>query len=194
MPHQHRHPPISIRLSGQLRDWLITYARNHERPVQAIVAEALEEYRAQHEQKGNVTMDTVTTAHARDYLQRAFTFHFMQPYETAQAPIAVPGVEYRRDGTLPADMKANATNHLLDILREHGYVIALDNGGDVAVALHHVLWDQWTKDEVGNGRFTGRLFDDYGRIYHGCTAHDAASYTVERLAALGGALRSYTSE
>jgi hypothetical protein len=50
-----------------------------------------------------------------------------------------------------------------------------------------VLWDQWTKEEIGNGRFTGRLFDDHGKIYHGCTADDAASYAVERIAALGGA-------
>jgi hypothetical protein len=59
-------------------------------------------------------------------------------------------------------------------------------------ALHHVLWDRWTKDEIGNGRFTGRLFDDHGTIYHGCTADDAATYTAERLGVLGGELRSYT--
>lgn len=55
-----------------------------------------------------------------------------------------------------------------------------------------MLWDKWTKDEIGNGRLTGCLFDDYGTIYRGCNADDAASYMVERLAALGGELGSYT--
>jgi len=63
---------------------------------------------------------------------------------------------------------------------------------DVHAALHHVLWDKWTKEEIGNGRFTGRIFDDHGLIYRGCTAIDAANYTVQRLAVLGGELRSYT--
>jgi len=30
----------------------------------------------------------------------------------------------------------------------------------------------------------GRLFDDHGQIYRGCTAFDAAQYTLQRLAAL----------
>jgi hypothetical protein len=42
------------------------------------------------------------------------------------------------------------------------------------------------------GSTGGCLFDDYGRIYLGSTADDAAKYTVGRLAVLGGELRSYT--
>jgi hypothetical protein len=35
------------------------------------------------------------------------------------------------------------------------------------------------------------LFDGYGRIYRGCTAFDAAKYTLQRLDAMGGHLRSH---
>jgi hypothetical protein len=192
MPSQHSHPPISIRPPAQLRAWLIAYARHHDRPVRTIVTEALEEYRARHDQEGNQSMRTVTTAHARDSLRRAFIYNFMRPDETAQAPIQFPGIEYSRDGTLTDGMKATATRHLINVLRDNGYLIEVDEDADATAALHHVLWDRWTKDEIGNGRFTGRLFDDHGTIYLGCNADDAATYTVERLAALGGELRSYT--
>ena len=57
-------------------------------------------------------------------------------------------------------------------------------------AVQHVLWDRWTAAEVGENEFIGQLFDDHGRIYRGCTAFDAASYTLQRLAALGGEIRS----
>jgi hypothetical protein len=40
--------------------------------------------------------------------------------------------------------------------------------------------------ELGEHKFIGQLFDDRGRIYHGCTAFDA----LQRLAALGGEIRS----
>lgn len=192
MPSQHRHSPISIRPPEHLRDWLIAYARRHDRPVRAVVTEALEEYRMRHDQGDDEQMRTITTGHARDTLWRAFTYNFMRPNETAQAPIDVMGIEYNRDGTLSASMKARATEHLISVLRGNGYVLEFTDRGHSAALLHHVLWDKWTKDEIGNGRFTGRLFDDYGKIYLGCTAIDAANYTAERLAALGGELRSYT--
>jgi hypothetical protein len=190
MPSQHSHPPISIRPSEQLRTWLVTYARQRDRPIRAIITEALEEYRARHDQEGDDTMPTVTATHAREYLRRVFTYNFMQPNETAMAPIQVPGVKYSAEGTLTDSMKARATRHLIETLHNNGYVIEVDKEADLTVTLHHVLWDKWTKDEIGNGRFTGRLFDDHGQIYLGCNADDAANYTVERLAALGSELRS----
>jgi hypothetical protein len=103
-----------------------------------------------------------------------------------------PGTAYCRDGTLSESTKAKGTKHLIGVLWGNGVVIMLGEDADVGAAMHHVLWDKWTKDEVGNGRFTGRLFDDHGQIYHGCTPIDAANHTLERLAALGAALRSYT--
>lgn len=193
MPSQHRHQPISLRLPEQLRDWVLAYASTHNRPVRSVVIEALEEYRAQRERKDGDTMHTVTSEHARNYLRIAFTHNFMRPDQPAwPTPIWFPGINYSADGTLSGDMKAKGTEHLLGVLRDHGYVIRMSAETDVRSALHHALWDQWTKEEAGNGRFTGRLFDDLGRIYQGCTALDAANYTVERLTVLGGELRSYT--
>lgn len=58
--------------------------------------------------------------------------------------------------------------------------------------MHHVLWDKWTEDEVREHQFIGRLFNERGQIYHGCTAFDAANYTLQRLAAVGGAIRAGT--
>jgi hypothetical protein len=192
MPSQHAHPPISIRPPEQLRTWLIDYARRQDRPIRAIVTEALEEYRARHNQGGNEPMRTVTTTHARESLRRAFIWNFMVPDKPAMTPIQFPGLEYRSDGTLTDAMKARATQHLIDVLRGNGYLIEVDEDDEATVILHHALWDKWTKDEIGNGRFTGCLFDDHGTIYRGCNAADAANYTVERLAVLGGELRSYT--
>ncbi len=57
---------------------------------------------------------------------------------------------------------------------------------DPAAALHRVRWDKRTEDEVGEDQFIGRLFNEHGQIYQGCTASDAATYTIKRLAALGG--------
>jgi hypothetical protein len=192
MPSQHIYPPISIRPPEQLRKWLIEFARHQDRPVRAIVTEALEEYRARHDQEGSDHMRTVTPTHARESLRRIFVWNFMQPDKPAMTPIRVPGLEYNRDGTLTNAMKTKATEHLIEALRDNGYVAEVDDDLDVKAVMHHVLWDKWTKDEIGNGRFTGCLFDDYGTIYRGCNADDAANYTVERLAALGGELRSYT--
>lgn len=192
MPSQHRYQPVSIRPPEQLRDWLFEYASRQNRPVRSVVIEALEEYRAHREEKDDEIMRTVTSEHARNYLCIAFAHNFMRPDQDAMAPIWFPDIEYSRNGTLSDAMKARGTDHFLGVLRENGYVIRPRAGTDARPALHHVLWDQWTKDEAGNGRFTGRLFDDYGRIYRGCTAMDAANYTVERLAVLGGELRLYT--
>lgn len=192
MPSQHSHPPISIRPSEQLRAWLITYARCHDRPVRSVITEALEEYRARHHQEGDNSMRTVTSTHAKDALRRAFIYNFMRPDAAAMTPIQVAGLEYSPAGTLTDAMKARATEHLIRVLNGNGYVIEVDEDADAIAALHHTLWDKWTKEEIGNGRFTGRLFDDHGRIYMGCTADDAANYTVDRLAVLGGELRSYT--
>jgi hypothetical protein len=56
--------------------------------------------------------------------------------------------------------------------------------------MRHALWDRWSEDQIGEHHFIGRLFDDRGQIYRGCTAFDAARYTLEPPAALGGELRS----
>jgi hypothetical protein len=45
-------------------------------------------------------------------------------------------------------------------------------------------------DVGGEHQFIGQLFNERGQIYRGCTAFDAARYTLQRLAALGGELRS----
>jgi len=174
--------------------WLIGYAQSQSRPVRAIVTEALEEYRARHEQESSEHMRTVTPTHARESLRRVFIWNFMRPDKPAMTPIQFPGLEYSHDGTLNDAMKAKAAEHLIDVLRNNGYFVEIDDDLDATAALHHVLWDRWTKDEIGNGRFTGCLFNDYGVIYQGCNADDAAGYTVERLAALGGELRSYTMQ
>jgi hypothetical protein len=90
-------------------------------------------------------------------------------------------------------MKVKATQHLIDVLSSYGCMIRFDGGTDVNTAVHHVLWDQWTQVEIGNGRFIGRMFDDEGRIYHGCTADQAAKYALERIRAIGGDLYSVTA-
>jgi hypothetical protein len=88
-------------------------------------------------------------------------------------------------------MQAKAAAHLIGALRDQGYEIVFqDAATEVTRAMQHVLWDRWTAAEVGEHEFIGELFDDRGRIYHGCTAFDAASYTLRRLAALGGEIRS----
>lgn len=128
--------------------------------------------------------------HVQEALRRVFIYQFMRPDDFAWAPIDFPGVEYD-DGRLADGMQAEAAAHLVDAIRGKGYEIAFDDPGtDVAEAMRHILWDKWTEDEVGGHQFIGRLFDDRGQIYHGCTAFDAARYTLQRLAALGGELRS----
>lgn len=49
MPNQHKHPPIPFRPPEGDRAWLLAYAAATERPVNAILAEALAEYRKERE-------------------------------------------------------------------------------------------------------------------------------------------------
>ena len=139
-------------------------------------------------------MQAMTAGVARGYLHRAFVYNFMQPNSTAQAPIDFPGIVYKPDGTLAAGMQEKGTQHLIAVLRDNGCAIRRSDGSDASDALHHVLWDRWTQEEIGTGRFIGHLFDDHGKIYLGCTAIDAATYTLERLTSLHTGLYSYTRE
>jgi hypothetical protein len=132
----------------------------------------------------------VPAEHVQEMLRRTFVYKFMRPNDFAWAPIDIPGIQYK-DGVLTGEMEGKATAHLVDAIRSQGYEIVFENpGADVIVAMHHVLWDKWSENEIGEHQFIGRLFDDRGQIYHGCTAFDAAKYTLQRLAALGGELRS----
>lgn len=47
MPNQHKHLPVSVRLPGDLRAWLIEYARAEGVPVNRIIVEALDYVRSQ---------------------------------------------------------------------------------------------------------------------------------------------------
>jgi hypothetical protein len=116
----------------------------------------------------------------------------MDPDDFAMAPIDFPGVEYDADGRLIGRMQqAKAAAHLVDAIRGQGYEIAFeDPATDVTEAMRRILWDRWSEDEIGEHQFIGRLFDDRGQIYRGCTAFEAARYTLQRLAALGGELLS----
>lgn len=131
--------------------------------------------------------------HVQETLRRTFVFRFMRPDDFSWAPIDFPGIEYE-DGRLADGMQAKAAAHLIGALRDQGCdIVFQDPATDVTQAVQRALWDRWTADEVGEDEFIGRLFDDYGRIYHGCTAFDAAFYTRQRLAALGGEIRSMAS-
>lgn len=126
-----------------------------------------------------------------DGLRQVFVHQFMRPDDFAWAPIDFPGAEYDEDGLLAPGIQAKATMHLTGVIRGQGYEIVFDDPGtDVIKAMHHILWDKWSEDEIGQHQFIGRLFDDRGQIYRGCTAFDAARYTLQRLAALDGELRS----
>lgn len=128
--------------------------------------------------------------HVQETLRRTFVFRFMRPDDFASAPIDFPGVKYE-DGRLADGMQAKAAAHLIDALREQGCEIVFqDPAVDATQAMRRVLWDRWTEAEVGEREFLGRLFDDHGRITHGCTAFDAAAYTLQRLAVLGGEIRA----
>ena len=127
--------------------------------------------------------------HVQEVLRRTFVFRFMRPDDHSSAPIDFPGIEYA-DGRLTDGMQARAAEHLIGALREQGYDVVFPHADtDVIQAVQRVLWGRWTPTEVGEHEFIGQLFDDHGRIYHGCTAFDAAAYTLQRLAALGGELR-----
>jgi hypothetical protein len=129
--------------------------------------------------------------HVQEELRRVFVYKFMRPDDFAWAPIDFPGAEYDNDGKLAEGMQAKAAAHLAAAIRSYGYEILFeDPATDVTEAIRHILWDKWSEDEIGQHQFIGRLFDDRGQIYRGCTAFDAAGYTLQRLAALGGELRS----
>jgi hypothetical protein len=88
-------------------------------------------------------------------------------------------------------MQTKAAAHLVNVIRDQGLEITFeDPATNVTDAVQHVLWDKWTEEEIGEHQFIGRLFDERGQIYRGCTAFDAATYTLQRLDALGGELRS----
>lgn len=129
--------------------------------------------------------------HVQEVLRRIFVHKFMRPDDFAWAPIDFPGIKYDEDGRLADGMQAKAAAHLVDAIRGQGYeIVFYDPATDVARAMRLILWDKWSEDEIGEHQFIGRLFDDRGQIYRGCTAFDAARYTLQRLAAQGGELRS----
>jgi hypothetical protein len=133
----------------------------------------------------------VPAEHVQEALRRVFVYNFMRPDDFAWAPIDFPGITYDEDGRLAGGMQAKAAAHLVGAIRGQGYEIVIDDPAtDVAEAMRHILWDKWSEDEIGEHQFIGRLFDDRGQIYRGCTAFDAARYTLQRLDAMGGQLRS----
>ena len=132
-------------------------------------------------------MEEVPTEHTQEALRRIFVFRFMRPDDFAWAPVSFPGVQYDEDGLLRDGMQAKATQHLLQVITDNGYALVFDDPErDPATVLHHILWDRWTSDEADQGQFIGRLFNERGQIYQGCTAFDAARYTLQRLATAGG--------
>jgi hypothetical protein len=132
--------------------------------------------------------------HVQETVRRTFIFRFLRPDDFTSAPIDFPGIRYE-NGRLADGMQAKASEHLIDALRDQGCEIVFqDPATDAMQAMQRVLWDRWTAAEVGEDEFVGQLFDDHGRIYHGCTAFDAAAYTLQRLAALGGEIRSMLGE
>ena len=135
---------------------------------------------------------TLPALHVQEALRRVFVFSFMRPDDFAWAPIDFPGIRYDDDGVLADGMQAKATAHLIDAIRQQGYELVFDDPAtDPAAPMHHILWDKWTEDEIGEHQFIGRLFNERGQIYNGCTAFDAANYTLQRLAALDGEIRSH---
>ena len=49
MSSQHKHNPIPFRPPSPEREWLLRYAADTGRPVNAILTEALSEYRSRHQ-------------------------------------------------------------------------------------------------------------------------------------------------
>lgn len=124
--------------------------------------------------------------HVQETLRRTFIFRFMRPDDFSSAPVDFPGAVYE-NGRLAEGMQTRGAAHLVAAIHEEGCDIVFeDPATDAVEAMRHVLWDPWTEEEAGEHEFLGELFDDHGRIYHGCTAFDAAAYTLQRLAALGG--------
>jgi len=153
--------------------------------------ERAEEIRAWMSRRPGRGRKTVPTEHVREVLRRVFVYKFMRPDDFAWAPIDFPGVKYDTNGVLSDGMQAKAAAHLVDAIRQQGYELILDDpAADPEETMRRILWDKWTENQIGELQFIGRLFDERGRIYHGCTAFDAANYTIQRLAVLGGEVRS----
>ena len=134
---------------------------------------------------------TSPAPHVQEALRRVFVYNFMRPDDFAWAPIDFPGVRYDDDGVFADGMQSKATAHLLGAIRQQGYELVFDDpAADPMAVMQRILWDKWTEDEVGEYQFIGRLFNERGQIYRGCTAFDAANYTLQRLAVLGGEIRS----
>ena len=127
----------------------------------------------------------------QEALRRVFVYKFLRPDDFAWAPIDFSGVAYDEDGLLVDGMQAKAAAHLVGALRGLGYEIVFeDPGADVTQAIRPIVWGKWSKDEIGEHQFIGRLFDERGQICRGCTAFEAARYTLRKLAAVGGKLCS----
>jgi hypothetical protein len=127
----------------------------------------------------------------QEALRRIFVCKFLRPDDFAGAPIDFSGIAYDEDGLLVDGTQPKAAAHLIGAIRGLGYEIVFeDPGADVPEAIRHIVWDKWSKDEIGEHQFISRLFDRRGQIYRGYTAFDAARYTLQRLAAVGGRLCS----
>jgi hypothetical protein len=50
MPSQHKHTPIRFRPPGADRSWLLDYSERNELPVNAVLTEALQQFRARMEE------------------------------------------------------------------------------------------------------------------------------------------------
>ncbi|GAA4897262.1 hypothetical protein LX16_1156 [Stackebrandtia albiflava] len=152
--------------------------------------ERAEELRVWESRRPGQGRRTMLAQHVQETVRRTFIFRFLRPDDLASAPIDFPGVRYE-DGRLADGMQTEAAAYLIGALRDQGCEIVFqDPATDPVQAVRRVLWDRWSPAEVGENEFIGRLFDDNGRLYHGCTAFDAAAYTLQRLAALGGEVRS----
>lgn len=128
--------------------------------------------------------------HIREMVRRTFVYKFMRPNDFAWAPIDFPGVKYEGD-RLAAGMKERAAAHLVGALRSQGYELVFEDAGtDSTEVMKHVLFGEWTPEELGEDKFVGQMFDDYGRIYRGRTAFDAATHLLERIAVSDGEVRS----
>jgi hypothetical protein len=148
-----------------------------------------EEIRAWMDRRPGRGRKSMPVPHVQEALRRVFVYNFMRPDDAAWAPINFPGIRYE-DGKLADGMQAKGTAHLIGAIRQIGYELAFtDQDVDAEAVMHRILWDRWTEAEVGEHQFIGRLFDERGQIYHGCTAFDAANYTLHRLEASGGEIR-----
>jgi hypothetical protein len=150
-----------------------------------------EEIRAWMKRRPGQGRRATTEPHVQEALRKIFVYNFMRPDDFAWAPIAFPGIRYDGDGLLCDGMQSRATAHLISAISEQGYELVFDDPAtDEQAVINHILWDKWTEREIGEHQFIGRLFNERGQIYRGCTAFDAANYTLQRLAALGGEMRS----